>query len=46
MISIPSPFVAMIPGGGWCAEYRDDYGLTWSEPIACWTMNADGETSR
>jgi hypothetical protein len=38
-----SPIVAVIPGGGWLAGYKDeDSGEEITDPVLAWTVTADG----
>lgn len=40
-----APAVAVLSGGGWRAEFRNDDGTTTSRPLLAWTIRADGSCS-
>ena len=42
MQEIENPVVAALPGTGWRAEYNDDGGDPWSEPVIAFIVHANG----
>ena len=43
VVGADSPVVAVIPGGGWMSEFKDDEtGTLWSDPVVAWLFLADG----